>query len=73
MSKVDIAARFMAMMFPQLFDDREKAEELALGADQREERPRPERRAPYQGGGRRFAGAGGGGGGYRNGDPNRVV
>ncbi len=41
MSKTDIAARFLALQFPDLFDDSEKAEEIGLGEGR--ERPQRER------------------------------
>jgi len=41
MTKTEIAARFLALQFPDLFDDREKAEEVGLG--EAKERPKRER------------------------------
>lgn len=45
MSKAEIAGRFLALSLPELFDDREKAEEIGLNAGEKDRDERP-RRSP---------------------------
>jgi ATP-dependent RNA helicase DeaD len=63
LTKREIAARFLALQAPELFDDRDNAEEEPIGMKDREERnpsPRkfskPDGRRPFKGGRRPFPG-----------------